>query len=211
VRNIIVYDDFYQDPDAVRKAVLDRGFPIPRGGTYPGRMSDAFIPTGLLNLFSSIAGTEVFRPLDDRSWFGQFRISLEGDPFEQWIHMDPSDWSAILYLNPPGTTPDGYGTSFWTHKETGWSGYPGKTDTQIVTQEMKDKGYNSYQEIRERIIYKDGLDETKWIHDIFIPGKYNRLVMFRPWLWHSHMPKNNFGNTDETGRLVQLFFMREVR
>src|SRR5690606_11166195 len=36
---------------------------------------------------------------------------------------------------------------------------------------------------------------------------YNRLVLFRPWYWHSH--GENFGTTLEDTRLVQLFFFRE--
>ena len=39
------------------------------------------------------------------------------------------------------------------------------------------------------------------------PMKYNRLVLFRTHLWHSH--NYNFGDTIENGRLVQLFFFKE--
>ena len=34
--------------------------------------------------------------------------------------------------------------------------------------------------------------------------KYNRIVIFRTDLWHSH--NYNFGDNLENGRLVQLFF-----
>ena len=37
--------------------------------------------------------------------------------------------------------------------------------------------------------------------------KYNRLVLFRTRLWHSH--SENFGDTLENGRLVQLFFFSD--
>ena len=36
------------------------------------------------------------------------------------------------------------------------------------------------------------------------PMRYNRLVIFRTHLWHSH--NVNFGDCMENGRLVQLFF-----
>ena len=35
------------------------------------------------------------------------------------------------------------------------------------------------------------------------PMKYNRIVIFRTDLWHSH--NYNFGDSFENGRLVQLF------
>ena len=40
--------------------------------------------------------------------------------------------------------------------------------------------------------------------DTFSPMKYNRIVIFRTDLWHSH--NYNFGDNLENGRLVQLFF-----
>src|SRR5690606_11993839 len=109
------------------------------------------------------------------SWYGHFRLSLESDPFEQWIHMDPVAWSVIVYLNPDETYPETNGTAFWKHKETGWLGYPGDwKNLQAPSSELTAKGYSGYEDVRSRIIYKDGLDESKWQQELFIPGRYNR-------------------------------------
>jgi hypothetical protein len=50
----------------------------------------------------------------------------------------------------------------------------------------------------------EGKDMSKWIETDNIGFKYNRLVMFNPFLWHSN--GDWFGNSYDDCRLVQLFF-----
>ena len=50
----------------------------------------------------------------------------------------------------------------------------------------------------------EGKDESKWICTDNVGFKYNRLVMFNPFLWHSN--GDWFGDTYDNCRLVQLFF-----
>lgn len=66
--------------------------------------------------------------------------------------------------------------------------------------------YGDYEEIRSNIIYGDGLDRSLWDRYCFVPAKYNRLVLFSPYLLHSHGA--NFGDKLENARLVQLFFYK---
>lgn len=70
-------------------------------------------------------------------------------------------------------------------------------------------GYSDYEDIRKNIIYGDGLDRGLWDRYCFVPMKYNRLVLFSPYLWHSH--GDNFGDSIENGRLVQLFFYTNAK
>ncbi len=35
-----------------------------------------------------------------------------------------------------------------------------------------------------------------------VPMRFNRLILYRPWLWHSAEP--GFGAGPETGRLIQV-------
>ena len=35
-----------------------------------------------------------------------------------------------------------------------------------------------------------------------VPMRFNRLILYRPWLWHSAGP--GFGDSNETGRLIQV-------
>lgn len=42
-----------------------------------------------------------------------------------------------------------------------------------------------------------------------VPMRFNRLVLLRPWLWHTASP--GFGDSMETGRLVYLLFWNVER
>jgi hypothetical protein len=39
-----------------------------------------------------------------------------------------------------------------------------------------------------------------------VPMRFNRLVLLRPWLWHTSGP--GFGDSVENGRLVYLMFFK---
>ena len=57
-------------------------------------------------------------------------------------------------------------------------------------------------------VHTEGKDESRWIETDNVGFKYNRLVMFNPFLWHSN--GDWFGDTYDNCRLVQLFFFHGV-
>jgi hypothetical protein len=59
------------------------------------------------------------------------------------------------------------------------------------------------------VIAEDSLDRSKWELAMTVPMRFNRLILFRPWLWHT--AAENFGETPETGRLIQIFFFAAFR
>ena len=193
--SVIIYDNFYIDPDSVRKEILANTFEVlPNKVYYGGKISKQYSVPDIHNFFSTKIGAQSFRRVDDKSYFGECRLSFKDDFFEQWIHTDESDWSAVVFLNLEGTYPESHGTAIWRHRETGWTTLP----------------LDSSKETRTRLI-KDGLDESKWELIEFIPGKYNRIVLFPSMLWHSMMPRDVFGIDNESARLAQLFFFDELR
>ena len=56
---------------------------------------------------------------------------------------------------------------------------------------------------------QEGVDRSKWERAMTVPMRFNRCVLFRSWLWHSHA--ENFGDSMETGRLIQVFFFDLAR
>jgi len=209
MRNVIIYDDFYKDPDTIRKWALDASILPVENKTYPGIMTETFLPVEVPELFRSLVGTDIYYRNESKvGWFGEFRISQYQDEFEQWIHADPtSPWAGIIFMNPD--PPKSYGTAFWKHKKTGTTKAPMKhcrSHPEYDTEAIQKMGYKDWNEVRSELICKDGLDESKWEQTLFIPGVYNRLVLFNSQLWHSHMPKENFGDSKENARMVQLFF-----
>jgi len=201
-QNVIVIDDFYSNPDEVREFALSVPYPEPEGEyTYPGKNSDgSWYPDEVHKKFEDVAKEKLI-PADRN---GYFRISLEGVTHKQDIHVDPAwEWGAVLYLSDPKDCVDEGGTSFWRHKTLKSENIP-KTD-----EEAQFYGYPTYKECWWTTVYGDGQHREKWDRYYLCPMKYNRMVLFRTHLWHSH--SHNFGTTLENGRLVQLFFFNPVK
>lgn len=212
-KKLIIVDDFYTNPDAVRDVALKAEYKAEEGHTYPGENSkEALVLPGIEETFKKILGPNIAP--SEVGLFGHFRISKGSDHFEQDIHVDPPTiidefmWAGVLYLNKPeqymkedGTTRDG--TLLWRHKERDLERTP------LSPKEGKAMGFKDYEEVRKEIIYKDGHDRSKWELMHRVPMKYNRITFFRPWYWHSH--GENFGTTRDNSRLVQIFFFRVGR
>lgn len=200
-RNIIVLDDFYPNPDEIRQFAINSSYPEPDGSTYPGKNShDNFYSDELHNRFEQILN----RKLIPAGGNGYFRLSLETDLFKQDVHVDPSwEFGAVCYLNTPDQVIDEGGTSFWIHNKTKIETCP-QTD-----EEAKYYGYSSAKEGWWTTVYGEGLDRSKWTRYLLSPMKYNRIVIFRTNLWHSH--NYNFGTNLQDGRLVQLFFFNPTQ
>ena len=196
--NIIIVDDFLEDPWAMRLAALKANYPEPGEKTYPGRNSDrSYLTDDILEKIQNRCGNYL-TPAPGASC-GFFRISLANDDFEQFIHIDPGwDLGGVLYLNTPNQCIPEAGTSFWMHRRLGTERAPANPE------EGRIQGFTNYQEVRKEIIYGDGLKPELWERYAYAPMKYNRLVLFDPLLWHSH--GMNFGDTIDNGRLVMLFF-----
>lgn len=199
-QNIIVIDDFYSNPDEVRNFALRQEYPEPEGEyTYPGKNSDtAYYNEEINETFEKIVNHKL-HPADKN---GYFRLSLEKDTHKQDIHVDPAwEWGAVIYLSDPKDCVDEGGTSFWRHNTLRMEMCP-KTD-----EEARFYGFPSYKEAWWTTVYGDGQDRSKWTRYFLCPMRYNRMVLFRTYLWHSH--NYNFGTNLENGRLVQLFFFQE--
>jgi hypothetical protein len=200
-QNIIIVDDFYTNPQEVRDFALNQNYPEPEGGyTYPGRNSDgSYYNQEIHSKFEKLVNYKL-NPADKN---GYFRISLESDAHKQDVHVDPSwEWGAVIYLSDPKDCIDEGGTSFWRHNTLRMEMCP-KTD-----EEAQFYGFPSYKEAWWTTVYGDGQDRSKWTRYFLCPMKYNRMVLFRTYLWHSH--NFNFGTNLQNGRLVQLFFFQDL-
>tara|TARA_B100000427_G_scaffold63615_1_gene50321 strand:- start:665 stop:1276 length:612 start_codon:yes stop_codon:yes gene_type:complete len=195
-RNLIVVDDFLQNPDAVREYALEQQFEFFGGKNWPGRDSaECHGEEEMTEACSQVVGEKLtIKPENKCSYF---RLTKEGQYGRQHIHFDPNPgliWAGVLYLTPT-IHPTG-GTKFWKHKETGWESSP-------TTHEGAKYGVHSHQDM-VKFFDIEGKDESKWIELDNVAFKYNRLVMFNPSLWHSN--GDLFGTMEEDARLVQLFF-----
>ena len=197
--SLIVVDDFLSTADAVREAALKLTYPDLQGA-FPGRNSLERIEMGgLAGHVSQITG-EHLQPLSPPGSHAKCRITLASDVGRGKVHVDPGYWSGILYLSRPEDCQGG--TDFFRHRRT-------NTDRRPMTpEEVAAMGYASYEESHQDIIERDGLDDRAWEHSMTVPMRFNRLVLLRPWLWHTAGP--GFGDNMDNGRLVYLMFFAAV-
>ena len=196
-RNIIIIDDFHPNPDEIRQFALNATFPEPYDGyTYPGKNSDEnYYPPELHQAFERLLGKQL-QPAPNN---GYFRLSYEKDEFLQDIHVDPTwEYGAVCYLSDPRMNLDEGGTSFWIHNQT-------QQDTCPTTDEAAQIwGHPTAKEAWHETVYGEGLKRENWTRYLLSGMKYNRIVIFKADLWHSH--NYNFGDNLQNGRMVQLFF-----
>lgn len=188
--DILIVDNFYDDPLAVRNTALtceylpakhDDNFRL-GNAPWPGKMSKSFYSPANLDLkLSKLLGKHVRQMLNLNS--GKFRISSINDSSRNLVHRDNSGYAGVCYLNPNlYSTP---GTIFYTHKES--------------------KMARGDKFLYEKIIRNnDDNDLNKWEVNLISYIVFNRLIIYPADLFHGIGPL--FGSTDEESRLVQLFF-----
>jgi hypothetical protein len=206
MKQVVIWDNFYQDPKALRTLILDSEFEEGKDKNYPGKNSILkYYPDDFNNFFSFLAG-EPLKPAEG-SHCGGFRIQNSGETGKQFIHVDlpnlKTTWAGICYLSLPEhyTKEDGSfldsGSKFWKHKETGLEQLP--YDEKFLAS----IGLNGPQDLF-KFMNTEGTDESKWINTMSVPIKFNRLILFKSNLWHSQ--GELFGDSMENGRLIQTFF-----
>ena len=192
--SLIIIDDFLAKPEVVRERAL--GLNYEGQGAYPGRNSIERIKIeGLEEEVSSIVREGLCEPNPLES-HGKCRLTLASDNEPGRIHVDPSFWSGILYLSRPEDCEGG--TEFYRHLPTGTDEVP------RTIEDINAFGYASSAGMSHEILEKDGRDRSKWELTMTVPMRFNRLVLLRPWLWHTSGP--GFGDSIENGRLVYLMF-----
>jgi hypothetical protein len=193
--SLIIVDDFLDDPLPLRNAALRLDYPD-LTGAFPGRNSVQRINIeGLDQAVSRVVG-EPLRGQEHPQSHGKCRITLANDLGRARVHVDPSHWSGILFLSRPEDCRGG--TEFFRHKATNTERAP------YNNEEAARYGYPSAKEMVDRIISDDGKDDDKWEMSMRVPMRFNRLILLRPWLWHT--AGENFGDSIENGRLVYLMF-----
>lgn len=182
--NLVIADNFYQDPDRIRALALSQPFEVT--GNYPGRRTKSFaspdVKEAIQRLIAPHGGKITYWP---DGYNGAFQYTTAAD--RSWIHADNGTiWAGVCYLTPDA--PISAGTGLFKHKETG------------VTEWNPNCGidYNDYKPNQET------QDYTKWEMVDRIGNKYNRLILYRGNQYHVSL--DYFGTNANDGRLFQTFF-----
>ncbi len=194
--SFIMVDDFLADPDAARRQALGLGYdPALKKGNYPGLLSDNPLPIANLDaIVSRIVGV----PLQAApgTVHGHCRLTLRAEKGLSGVHIDPAAYSGILYLSLPEHCRGG--TDFYRHRRTGLDRVP-ERPLDVVR-----AGYNNHDALIEGVVNADTLKPSCWERSFTAPMRFNRLILFSPWMFHNSAA--GFGDRPENGRLVYLMF-----
>src|SRR5688572_23480744 len=111
--NILVVDDFYANPDAVREFALKQTY-APDNNYFRGsRTAEKFLFPFLKERFEGMLGAKITHWVDHQ-YNGVFQYCPAGT--EVVFHSDHQTFAAVVYLTPDA--PLNTGTSFYRSKET---------------------------------------------------------------------------------------------
>lgn len=198
---LFVIDDFLDLAPKLRQEGILATYPTPKQQTYfPGKNANrTIIIDGLDALISNLVSQKLTPSLTNSH--AKFRLALVGDKGKGGVHIDNCQWSGILYLSRNEDCVGG--TNFYKHKDLNSDVAPlTKTDLHLM-------GLASFESFWNDVLLKDSNNMDKWELTTHIPMKFNRLILFRPWLFHDAGP--SFGNTPENGRLIYPLFYDAVQ
>jgi len=187
--NLIITDNFYQDPDEIRDFALQQDFGVK--GNYPGQRTIPYhswpgLKEGIQKIVYNAAGNITWW---ESEYTTNFQYTTKHD--SSWIHPDYTTmWAGVCYLTP--NAPVSGGTGLFRHKETGLE-YPPR----LENGKMDDEWLNEH-------CWPHSRDFSKWDMTAMVGNIYNRLVLYRGDLFHSSL--DYFGEGLEDGRLFQTFF-----
>lgn len=200
MKNIIVIDNFYENPLSVRDLALkceyidQENLPDKFAGTESKK---SFYTKDVLQKIETAIGQKII--VDPKNYsFGVFAKTYAKDKKNLTIHLDGSDWTALVYLSLPEHCQGG--TTFYEHRDLGLNAVP-KDET------LLERGFSSKEDFISKQITPISQDLSSWKESVRIKMKFNRLLLFKAGdLFHA--ADGYFGDTDLNCRLLQLFFFR---
>jgi len=193
-----IVDDFYANPEALVDNALRSMNGSGLRGNFSGVMTtNTYLSASHQKLFTQLLNEPSIDSSTELN--GKIRFSKADDGYTQHIHFDgglKTKWSGVVYLSKDH--PKVEGTSFWKHLRTGLEEIPRSVEA------LARHGWKSNEDIR-RFLETDGVNPSKWEKVLSIPYRYNRLVLFRPWMFHA--PGDAFGNSLKSSRIVQTLFL----
>jgi hypothetical protein len=200
---VIIADNFYKDPYKVREIALAQDYKdckhAERDGNWPGYRSKYLnhIDEDLCQEFRSNLMTSLLDgvPTYYNCYFEtNFQICC-ADHGDSWIHTDIAPhWDVthvgVVYLNP-APLPNS-GTIFYRFKEE-------YTD---AFKEYSEKHNGLWTALTRD---QDSDEFNTWFEEVLtVPNRFNRAIIYSPHRWHKS--DQYFGDSIETGRMIQPFF-----
>ena len=195
-RFLLIRDDFYDDPDAVRARALGLRYEEPEDVTGY-QTAEVHHPPRIRHRLEAILGTRITRwDTDPQDGNGVFYIGLSQGARKEvpGVHSDEpyDDVTVLIYLTPG--LPADCGTSLWRHKATGLEHAPTRRDAarlSIPLAKLRDR----FERESERRACWTEVDRAGY--------RYNRMVAYPSGLLHS--ATRHYGGSLGRGRVYQTF------
>ncbi len=180
-----IVDNFYNNPDEIRKFALEQEFGDESVITgFVGRRTfNQFLFPGLKEAFESVMGKKITK-WEEHGMNGRFQICWSGERLV--YHCDSQRWGGMIYLTP--NAPFQCGTTLYADKKNRARTY-------------YDQGWDEYWANTPGDCH---LDRTPFEPVDVFGNVYNRLVIFDASCIHS--ASEYFGTNKENARLCQMFF-----
>jgi hypothetical protein len=176
---IKIVDNFYKNPDKIRKMALESKYELISSGNYIGHDTldkNVIFPELEQNIRS------IFPDPHCKVVCSRFRSAVEGDTHLTFVHADAyerdSGWHILIYLTK-GKYKDGL--TFYDHVNSG----------PMCTEWNAEHGV-------------DTEDFEKFIPKNTIPYKYNRAVVLDYSYFHSPMHHTGIGDSIKNSRLMHI-------
>jgi hypothetical protein len=195
-RFLLVRDDFYSDPDEVRR--LAQSMKYEETGDVTGFMtSEVYHPPGVRRRLERMLGIKITRWDDDpEEGNGIFYQAFSrGEQKETpGVHYDePCDDITVLIYLTPGLPAD-CGTSLWQHRATGLVNAPTQRDARRLKMTLT--------ALRERLEI-DSERRQRWIEIDRAGYRFNRMVAYSSGMLHS--ASRHYGSSLRDGRIYQTY------
>lgn len=189
--HLVVVDDFYSDPDTIRKIAMEQDF-NPSGYHKGKRTQTRLILDGTKEEIERILNRKIISW--NQGYTGVFQYCTSEDPIV--YHADAQSYAAVVYLTPDA--PPETGTTFWRSKKNKLWRRPTDKDLNLL-----DKSQN---EALDEMFGNppNFYDGTRWEMVDKIGNRYNRLAIWDAKLIHS--ASQYFGTNIEDSRLFHMFF-----
>ncbi|HEX4922753.1 MAG TPA: DUF6445 family protein [Bdellovibrionales bacterium] len=207
-QTIVVIDDFYENPDEMRRFALGGDYKDISHATNKGYNGLYFHPGQefVHNVMCRIAKCLRFPILYDpdpnhvRKQAG-FKILTEEKQSAKTslVHVDYTRWAGVLNMTPP-PAPRLF-TSFWKYKEWDLEGFH---DREAMKRVIKKYGIKPADLEK---VFEHSADLSKWEEVDRVYYKFNRLILFSGNMFHVSGP--GYGNSIETAKMTQTFFFEE--
>jgi hypothetical protein len=219
-RTIVVIDDFYRDPDAVRRYALEQDYYTPyedtadvlSGKVRPSWWATKFRPASecpfkssgrLLAALEAAVGETIRRV----HWRATFPVDAESKPIKDADRTQACLWNCCFHVKPDNGQQVGEGvhnhvTDRWNAVGVrGWAGI-----IYLNPDAPSEGGLHLWQNVDPQHKFQWMTSPPEWrLMDSFA-NQYNRLTLVRGDLPHSGA--GGWGDSLESGRLYQTFFFR---